>query len=109
MKIVVYGTSRRVGALVGDQVIDLNRAFARYVRERRSDPQSQADERVPSDLEQFITRGRAALDDAREALAYVQDNGATPDDTQPRGSVQLQAPTIYRPRIACAGANYVMH
>jgi acylpyruvate hydrolase len=109
MKIVVYGTSRRVGALVGDQVIDLNRAFGRYLRERRSETQLQADERVPSDLEQFITRGRAALDDAREALAYVQDSGATPDDTQPRASVQLHAPTVYRPRIACAGANYVMH
>jgi acylpyruvate hydrolase len=109
MKIVVYGTSRRVGALVGDQVIDLNRAFARYVRERRSDPQSQADERVPADLEHFIAQGATALDDAREALAYVEDNGATPDDTQPRNSVQLHAPTVYRPRVACAGANYVMH
>lgn len=46
MKIVVYGTWRRVGALVGDQVIDLNPAFARYVCERRPDAQSQADERV---------------------------------------------------------------
>ena len=111
MRIVVYGTSRRVGALVGDQVIDLNRAFARYLRERRSasDPQAQADAHLPSDLEHLIARGTAALDDAREALAYIQDNGATADETEPRNSVQLHAPTVYRPRIACAGANYVMH
>src|SRR5207244_381397 len=86
MKIVVYGTSRRVGALVGDRVIDLNRAFARYLHERRdaTDPQAQADERTPYDLEGFITRGTAALDDAREALAHVQRNGATTHESQPR-------------------------
>lgn len=111
MKIVVYGISRRVGALVGDQVIDLNRAFARYLLERRgaSDAQAQADANLPSDLEHLMARGEAALDGAREALAYIQDNGANPDETHPRNSVQLHAPAVYRPRIACAGANYVMH
>src|SRR5579859_5132420 len=102
MKIVVYGTSRRVGALVGDQVIDLNRAYARYLRERRSatEPQVQADANVPSNLEALIARGRPALDDARETLAYIHDHGASPDETQPRNAVQLHAPTVYRPRIA---------
>ena len=103
MKIVVYGTSRRVGALVGDQVVDLNRAYARYLRERRgaSDPQvqAQADAAVPADLEHLIARGTAGLDAARETLAYIQDNGAGPDETQPRHAVQLHAPTVYRPRI----------
>ena len=113
MKIVVYGAARRVGALVGENVIDLNRAFARYLRERRNaaDPEGQADDRQPADLERFISLGAAALEDAQEALAYVTASGTTTTDdvAQPRASVKLHAPTIYRPRIACAGANYVMH
>jgi len=111
MKIVVYGSWRRVGALVGDQVIDLNRPFARYLHERRdaTDPAAQADERTPYDFEGFISRGTAALDDAREALAHVQRNGATTQESQARESVKLYAPTVHPPTIACAGANYVMH
>jgi 2-keto-4-pentenoate hydratase/2-oxohepta-3-ene-1,7-dioic acid hydratase in catechol pathway len=108
MKIVVFGPHRRVGALDGDRVIDLNQAYARYLRERRDapNPQAQADEVVPADLERFITLGARALDAAREALAHVGGNGP---EVQLRSSVKLHAPSIYRPRIACAGGNYALH
>src|SRR5919197_5750900 len=108
MKIVVFGPHRRVGALDGDRVIDLNHAYARYLRERRDapNPQAQADEVVPTDLERFITLGARALDAAREALAHVGGNGP---EVQLRSSVKLHAPSIYRPRIACAGGNYALH
>jgi 2-keto-4-pentenoate hydratase/2-oxohepta-3-ene-1,7-dioic acid hydratase in catechol pathway len=92
MKIVVYGPSRRLGAIVGEQVIDLNRASAA---------------RVPADLEAFVALGAAGLDQAQEALARV---ASAPDDAvQPLADVKLHPPLIYRPRNACAGANYVMH
>ena len=35
MKIVVFGPERRVGALVGERVIDLNRGMARQLQEQR--------------------------------------------------------------------------
>jgi 2-keto-4-pentenoate hydratase/2-oxohepta-3-ene-1,7-dioic acid hydratase in catechol pathway len=95
MKIVVYGPDRRVGALVEDRVVDLNRV----------------NERIPADLESFISLGPAALEDAQEALAHLSSTGELQGErvSHARSDVRLHAPTIYRPRIACAGANYVMH
>jgi 2-keto-4-pentenoate hydratase/2-oxohepta-3-ene-1,7-dioic acid hydratase in catechol pathway len=80
MKIVVYGPNRRVGALVGGEVVDL-----------------------APDLQAFIAGGPATIDAARKTIE------APGGDRQPLGAVKLHAPTVYRPRIACAGANYVMH
>ena len=31
MKIVVFGTDHRVGALVGDEIVDINRGFAHFL------------------------------------------------------------------------------
>src|SRR5919202_4777564 len=108
MKIVVFGPQRRLGALDGDRVVDLNQAYASYLRERRNtaNPQGEADETVPADLERFITLGERALDAAREALAHIGRDG---QEAMPRSSVKLHAPSIYRPRIACAGGNYALH
>ena len=48
MKIVVFGPKRRLGALAGDRVIDLNRGFARYLQERGDRyPNEQAAKRLP--------------------------------------------------------------
>jgi hypothetical protein len=51
MKIVVFGQDRRVGALVGSDVIDLNAAAG-----------------LPSDLEEFILQGDSAIDAAQRAI-----------------------------------------
>ena len=115
MKIVVYEPGRRTGALVGDRIVDLNRAYASYARQRRDGPAdaaAAADERVPTDLERLIGRGRAGLDDVQAALAWLADNGGQADDpqvSQPQAGAVLHAPSVYRPRIACAGANYIQH
>ena len=52
MKIVVFGTERRVGALLGDRVIDLNRASAQ----------------LPARLLNFIEAGAVALGEARRVI-----------------------------------------
>ena len=90
MRIVVFGPERRVGALVGDRIVDLH----------------QADSHLPSDLATFIAGGPAIVDSARAAVDRV---GADPAFGVERGSVQLHAPAVYRPRIACAGGNYALH
>jgi 2-keto-4-pentenoate hydratase/2-oxohepta-3-ene-1,7-dioic acid hydratase in catechol pathway len=92
MKIVVFGPERRVGALVGEQVIDLNRA----------DPQ------LPARLLDFIEAGPTALDRAKQVI----DKFGT-DPTDGRGiykvsDVRLHAPWPER-RIACVGGNYAAH
>jgi 2-keto-4-pentenoate hydratase/2-oxohepta-3-ene-1,7-dioic acid hydratase in catechol pathway len=90
MKIVVFGDDRRVGALVGEQIIDLN----------------VVDPVLPANLEAFISAGPAAIESAQRAI-----EGTTtlkPSAVRTLGSVTLHAPWPAR-RIACVGGNYAAH
>jgi 2-keto-4-pentenoate hydratase/2-oxohepta-3-ene-1,7-dioic acid hydratase in catechol pathway len=102
VRIVVYGSEQRVGAWVGDNIVDLNRAFARV-----QSPQA-AEARVPARLEAFIRLGAAALEEAQRAIDYASNT--EPDGTvvHRAGEVKLHAPWPGR-RIACAGGNYAQH
>ena len=73
MKIVVFGPYKRVGALEGDQVVDLSGAFAKYLKERDNEAHASevAAALVPRDLTGFIEAGRRALDHSQKALEYV--------------------------------------
>ena len=106
---MVFGPERRVGALEGEEVIDLNGALASYLREQRGDgnAQAQADERIPQRLERFITLGKAAIEDAQRAVEHAATAGGDGfvHDVQ---SVKLHAPWPER-RIACVGGNYAAH
>ena len=93
MKIVVFGAERRVGALLGDRVIDLNRASAQ----------------LPARLLNFIEAGAAALGEARRVIEKFANTVPTNDGVlQPLNNVQLHAPWPER-RIACVGGNYAKH
>ncbi|HTN73351.1 MAG TPA: fumarylacetoacetate hydrolase family protein [Methylomirabilota bacterium] len=109
MKIVRFGPDQRVGALEGERVIDLNLAFASYLRDRRGDVNAQehADKRVPSQLEAFIVAGQAATEDARQAIEYAAKN-VTPAMVHNVKDVKIHAPWPGR-RIACVGGNYAAH
>jgi acylpyruvate hydrolase len=111
LRIVVYGSGDRVGAWVGDRIIDLNRAYAatlrpgpggRVVRRR-------AAERVPADLAGLIERGSAGLDDARRAVEHAARVGFPTPVAIPVVAAGLRAPAVHRPRIACAAGNYAKH
>jgi hypothetical protein len=73
MKIVVFGPFKRTGALHGESVVDLSRAYAKYLQERtvEPDPLEMADVVVPSDLVRLIERGSRALEAAQQALDYL--------------------------------------
>jgi len=106
MKVVVFGPHQRVGALVGDQVVDLNAAAA--LRQQA--------ELVPSQLQQLIEGGDRALDAAEAAVEYALRQ-AGPQATvnaapvlQPASAVKLHRPQPSpATRIACAGGNYAQH
>jgi 2-keto-4-pentenoate hydratase/2-oxohepta-3-ene-1,7-dioic acid hydratase in catechol pathway len=89
MRIVVFGPERRVGALRDDHIVDLQRA----------------DATLPGALEELIAGGDEALGRAARAVERAEDGGAT----HPLGSIELHAPSVPRPRIACAGGNYAVH
>jgi 2-keto-4-pentenoate hydratase/2-oxohepta-3-ene-1,7-dioic acid hydratase in catechol pathway len=90
MKIVVFGDQARVGALVGDRILDLQRSNSS----------------LPAGLRQFIEAGPSALDDAQRAIDTI---GSAPDGAVFKvGEVRLLAPWPER-RIACVGGNFADH
>src|SRR6266567_2743266 len=90
MKIVVFGGDARVGAWVGDRILDLNCA----------------DSALPSSLRQFIEAGPRALDGAQRAIDTL---GNAPDAAViDVAKTRLHAPWPER-RIACVGGNYADH
>src|SRR3954447_7375139 len=89
MKIVVYGPARRVGALVGTDVIDLNAAAG-----------------TPADLEQFILQGDQALEASQRAIEQAQGGNRQ----HVVANAELRAPLAHRGvKICMAGANYADH
>jgi 2-keto-4-pentenoate hydratase/2-oxohepta-3-ene-1,7-dioic acid hydratase in catechol pathway len=118
MRIVVFGPDRRVGALHGDNVIDLHAAYAKLAREVQDEPApyAAAAASAPADPEQFITLGDRALEAATSALEYVTTRAG--DHLGPRGErvvmpvsdTKLHAPLAHRGvKICMAGANYWDH
>jgi 2-keto-4-pentenoate hydratase/2-oxohepta-3-ene-1,7-dioic acid hydratase in catechol pathway len=90
MKIVVFGDQARVGAWVGDRILDLQRSNAA----------------LPANLRQFIEAGPRALDDAQRAIDTI---GSAPDNAVfGIQEVRLLAPWPER-RIACVGGNFADH
>jgi acylpyruvate hydrolase len=85
MKIVVFGSDARVGALDGDEIVDLN----------ATDPS------IPPALDAFIAAGSAALEAAKRAMKEGGVRHSTSD-------VKLHAPWAHK-RIACAGGNFAAH
>ncbi|MFI5267688.1 MAG: fumarylacetoacetate hydrolase family protein, partial [Chloroflexota bacterium] len=118
MKIVVYGVERRVGAVMGEQVVDVNRACAKYLHERLGEPRAwaMANALTPADLGAFIDSGPRALENSQKAIEYVlkeADNKlglAGGRLLHALSEVKLHAPKpSLASRIACAGGNYAQH
>lgn len=117
MKIVLYGPDRRVGAIRDGNIVDLNWAYAKYLRETQGAvrPYAHADAAVPADLEGFITEGPRAIEGAQQALEYQATRN--PDPLGARGERIVHGPEtkIHPPlahggvRIAMAGGNYADH
>ena len=114
MRLVVYGPERRLGAWEGDQVIDLNHAYAKYLREAQDEPlpYEMAAAVVPVELGDFIISGPRAIEGAQRAVEYVTSRSSDQlglrgeNLAQPVTSVKLHAPYAKRARIMMAGGNY---
>lgn len=117
MKLVVYGPARRLGALQGDQVVDINTAYAKYLRETQDEPlpYEMAAAVVPAELGAFIESGSRAIEGAQRALEHLAKSAAGPAGLrgerlgEPVSEVKLHAPYAQRARIIMAGGNYIVH
>jgi 2-keto-4-pentenoate hydratase/2-oxohepta-3-ene-1,7-dioic acid hydratase in catechol pathway len=90
MKIVVFGPEKRVGAWVGDNILDLN----------------MADGHIPFPLLEFIEAGSNALDRAQRVIDQAKH---LPDPViQQASRVKIHAPWPGR-RACMAGANFASH
>lgn len=72
------GPVQRIGAVVGDRVVDLTAAYAARLREEglsRDAARRIAHALVPTDMKAFIEGGARSLAAAQEAIAFVQDAG----------------------------------
>src|SRR5438045_1154397 len=81
MRLVTYsvpGGARRIGARAGENIIDLNRAYAAQLASRgEAAAQRLADAVVPPDMRALFEGGDRSLESARQALAFAQGAGAT--------------------------------
>jgi 2-keto-4-pentenoate hydratase/2-oxohepta-3-ene-1,7-dioic acid hydratase in catechol pathway len=117
MKLVVFGPQKRVGIVRGDTVIDASLATAKYLHERKSEPNALAlaAALAPPDLEAFILGGARALDHAREAIDYLFAGATNRDGVtgetllHPLPGLRLWAPRTTRARVAFAGGNFAAH
>jgi 2-keto-4-pentenoate hydratase/2-oxohepta-3-ene-1,7-dioic acid hydratase in catechol pathway len=100
MKVVVFGPHARVGALAGENVIDLNAGFSRM--------HDDGDTLMPAELKQFIAAGPAALERAEEVIEHFRRRDE-PGVVASLESVRLHAPWTPGSRIACAGGNHAEH
>src|SRR5436190_19925154 len=115
MKLVVYGPDRRLGALEGDEVVDLNSAYAKYLKEVQNEPlpYEMAAAVVPAELGAFIESGPRAIEGAQRAVDYVTQSAADQKGlrgerlVEARGDVKIHAPYARRARIMMAGGNFV--
>ena len=79
MKLVSYslptiiGESIRIGAFLGDQVIDLTLAYARYLAEKRTTgrPYEVAEAILPPDMVEFLKGGKLSTETAKEVIDFV--------------------------------------
>ncbi len=96
MKLVTFhpqGRETRIGALAGEsQIVDLNAAYATYLRNERNEGAfyALADARVPAEMRRLFENGDRGLNAARAALEYALKLG--PEATGPSGE-----PLIFRP------------
>ena len=117
MKLVVYGPDKRLGAVVGRQIVDLNGAYAKFLRETQDEPlpNEMAAAIVPAELGLFIESGQRALDAAEQAIEYVTKRAGDQKGlrgerlAEALGDVKLHAPYPRRTRIMMAGRNFITH
>jgi acylpyruvate hydrolase len=112
MKLVTYSWKGRVapGALWGERVVDLRRAYAAALRHQGdTDGLAVADLRVPADLVGLLRGGEASLAAARRALAFVAEQEAADGLCCPLADVELLAPVPRPGKVVCVGLNYRSH
>lgn len=103
-----------IGAVVGDTVVDLNYAYALYLREAEGEERAYelAEGRVPRHMLGFLQGGEKAIAAATRALSHLagRTTGLSGERVvYPLAEVRLLAPLSQPGKILAAGKNYSDH
>lgn len=123
MKLVTYSeglrADARLGGLVRDDVVDLNRMYTDVLRRKGEPaPEAAAAALLPPAMRPFLEAGPAALDRAREALVAAEREASSGRGREalaqagilvPRAGVRLRPPVPDPRKIVCLGLNYKDH
>jgi len=103
-------TRRSVGVAVGGQMIDLSAAYAAMITARGL--KDAAPKGLPADMLPFLRLGGAALEAARDAVAFMAKRPALPVGERAfylLDEIKLLAPIPRPGKILCSGLNYRSH
>ena len=117
MKLVTFKvhTEERIGALLGDKVVDLNSAYALMLKEKgKLSPRRKADALLPQCMIGFLEGGDESMEAARKALAYAEKHpDAVGLDEEAlvmfKGTAKLQAPVPRPGKLYCVAVNFYDH
>lgn len=119
MKLVTFKvhTEERLGALVGEGILDLNSAYAYYLKEvkGRENARGWATALIPTCMKGFLAGGEESLDAAKKTVEYMKDKerGIKGLDGESlileRSRVRLCAPVPRPGKLYCAAVNFYDH
>lgn len=114
-----YEGVNSIGALMGDQVVPLTRAYESYLHSLRiPSPLPLAEAQLPNDMLQFLSAGERAMVAAQRAMEFVAtqfSEGHVPMGPRgerlrrPLAEVTLLAPVPRPGKLLCIGLNYRDH
>lgn len=109
MKICLYGADHKLGIIKHNVVIDIVSGLsAFYKRSGKPNPEKAAVENIGTDLAEFISNGRKALDLAQQVYDFSDQLDHDRLTVFDLDGLELKAPWPRR-RIACAGGNFADH
>jgi len=105
-----------IGAVVGEEIIDLNYAYAKFLREVEGERRAYdlAFGRIPRDMIGFLEGGEKAIKAAQQTIEFVQNQrdmaGISGEKLRYRlADVKLLSPIPRPGKILAAGKNYAEH
>jgi acylpyruvate hydrolase len=116
LKLVTFKihTERRLGAVVKDGIVDLNSAYAAYLKEwGEAYPKRVASALIPSDMVGFLEGGEKARKEAERIIKWVAKKtstiGVDGEKLVLGTEARIQAPIPYPGKIYCTAVNYYDH
>ncbi len=117
MKLVTFKvhTERRLGAIVKQGIVDLNSAYALYLKEKEGElyPSRVASALIPADMVGFLEGGEKSRREAEKVLEWLGNRkdalGVDGERIVLGEEARIQAPISYPGKIYCTAVNYYDH